>query len=231
MKHSITWEKNAPFSTQFRDIYFNPEYGIQESNFVFIDANNLQSRWEKSNQNEVFTICETGFGTGLNFINCLILIDQLKSIGPMIHYYSCELYPMEKHEIKKSLSIFPQIDSIVHSIIEKYNPDLEGWQKIEMNNKSITLNLFIGDVTDMLIQMIQSKIYINAWFLDGFSPANNPQMWSSTVCSMIGKLSRENSTLSSFTSAGFVRRRVTRGRFYNQQNSGLWEKTRDDQGH
>lgn len=227
----IQWKNNSPISTRFDDIYFNPESGIEESKYVFIDGNDLSLRWEHCQTDQIFNICETGYGTGLNMLNTQSFFQNYRHRGAIVHYYSCELYPVNNPDIQRALSKYPELRSINDQIMEKYNPLQRGWQIIANPHNNFVLHLYIGDVNDMLQQMIHYEIQIDAWFLDGFSPANNPEMWSVDVCNSAALLSRKKATLSSFTSAGFVRRNLQAAGFSIKKVSGFGKKREMITGH
>ncbi|MBI1301278.1 MAG: tRNA (5-methylaminomethyl-2-thiouridine)(34)-methyltransferase MnmD [Alphaproteobacteria bacterium] len=180
---------NVPRSEQFDDVYFSVEDGLAETRHVFLDGNNLPQAWQGK---EHFTICETGFGTGLNFLAVLKL---LKDNPVKLHYISIEKYPLSKEEIQSYLSVWEELSEELDMMLSVY-PD--GGQVGD-----VTLELHFADVNKTMPRLDQE---VDCWFLDGFKPSSNPDMWTDNVFQNMARLSKKGSTFATFTSAGFVRR-------------------------
>lgn len=180
---------SVPRSEQFDDVYFSVQDGLAETRHVFLDGNDLPNAWQGRGE---FTICETGFGTGLNFLAVLSL---LKDNPVKLHYSSIEKYPLGKEEIKEHLSVWPELAAELDMMLSVYP---EGGQIGD-----VTLELHFSDV-NMAMPRLDQKV--DCWFLDGFKPSSNPDMWTDNVFQNMARLSKEGSTFATFTSAGFVRR-------------------------
>ncbi|MBO9489042.1 bifunctional tRNA (5-methylaminomethyl-2-thiouridine)(34)-methyltransferase MnmD/FAD-dependent 5-carboxymethylaminomethyl-2-thiouridine(34) oxidoreductase MnmC [Endozoicomonas sp. G2_1] len=237
----VSFQKNgAPYSDTFDDIYFDTESGCQQSQTVFIDGNNLSKRFQQLTGQ--FTIAETGFGTGLNFLLTLAcyqqaLNDKLNKdckTPSQLHFISTEKYPLTRAELTKSLALLPELRQLSQQLIEQY-PDQQTLEKLQKSltadniqqkaqqkvpqinasffDSQVTLTVLLGDASEVLSELApkvharapQQKI-VDAWFLDGFSPAKNPEMWSDALFGQIGRLTKPQGTISTFTVAGFVRR-------------------------
>ncbi len=217
---NIRWGGEQPYSIDFNDIYFNSEDGLQETEYVFIAQNQLQQRFS-SNESNVFTIIETGFGTGLNFF-CTVL--HWLNCGPAsakLHYVSLEKYPLKPEDIEKVTQIYPQFCGISNELLEQYSNLQLGLNTICVANDRIKLSLWIDDVLETLPQ-IHNKA--DAWFLDGFAPAKNADMWSEQVFRHISRLSKPGTTFATFTSAGAVRRSLQSIGFNVQKCAGYGKK-------
>jgi tRNA 5-methylaminomethyl-2-thiouridine biosynthesis bifunctional protein len=212
----LSYQKNgAPYCQRFDDIYFDTESGTEQSDFVFIQKNQLQLRLSK--KNETFTIAETGFGTGLNFLLTLQAYQKAQqasatTIAPL-HFISLEKYPLSKNQLKQSLAILPQLKEYAAELINNYPDEISTKVNTKYQssffNGQVNLTLIIDDAAQGLSSLKSSKIgLIDAWFLDGFSPAKNPEMWSEELFSHIGRLSKTQATLTTFTVAGFVKRQL-----------------------
>jgi len=224
-KNSIIFQDNgAPYSEEFDDIYFDSKTGCKQSETVFIKANNIVERLK--NNNDLFTIAETGFGTGLNFLLTLEAYKYANSLSldntkqgnvdlpiKKLHFISVEKYPLNKQHLAKSLLLFPHLAEFYLPLLEQYPED---FSSIEGNSilfdffdGAVSLMLYIGDATETYTTLKSSKEgIIDAWYLDGFSPRKNPEMWSIELFTQIARLAKEQSTLSTFTIAGFVRRQL-----------------------
>lgn len=212
----LTYQKDgAPYCQRFDDIYFDSESGTEQSDFVFIQKNQIKHRLAAAEK--AFTIAETGFGTGLNFLLALQAYQEVQqSLGRQItplHFISVEKYPLSKKQLEKSLSILPQLKIFAQSLVENYpdgEPELfEPKFETSFLNGQVRLTLIFDDAAQGLSSLKSSKQgLVDAWFLDGFSPAKNPGMWSKELFTHIGRLSKEQASLTTFTVAGFVKRQL-----------------------
>jgi len=212
----LTYQKDgAPYCQRFDELYFDSEPGTLQSDFVFIQKNQIKLRLEAADK--TFTIAETGFGTGLNFLLTLqayqeIQQDSEREIAPL-HFISVEKYPLSKEQLKQSLSIVPQLQDYAHSLVDNYpevEPDAfpQEFQASFLNNQ-VRLTLIFDDAAQGLSSLKSLKQgLVDAWYLDGFSPAKNPDMWSKELFAHIGRLSKEQATLTTFTVAVFVKRQL-----------------------
>ena len=196
----IKWTENGNlFSENYNDVYFNDAHGVEETDYVFLQGNNIHQHFEQQRT----VIGELGFGTGLNF---LVTWDawrrhEKKSANRLI-FVSCEKHPLSKTVLEKAHENFPQFAGLAELLRDKYPEIKSGFHFLEFENSQVALLLMFGDVLDVLRQL-ESKI--DAWYLDGFAPKNNPQMWTEQVYRQIAWHSHENTTLATYTAAGDVR--------------------------
>jgi tRNA 5-methylaminomethyl-2-thiouridine biosynthesis bifunctional protein len=216
---NITWRNQQPYSHQFDDVYFSTDNGLEETDYVFLQGNQLAARWQQG-QFDQFTIIETGFGTGLNFLCAANLWLNTAPANAQLHFISIEKYPLSINEITQALSIWPQLQHLTPSFLHQYTAFNNQTCTIKLN-ENIHLLLLIGDVIDCL-NRISSQA--DAWFLDGFSPAKNPEMWQPSVFSAMAKNSHSTSTFSTFTSAGIVRRGLIDAGFTVKKQAGYGKK-------
>lgn len=199
------------YSKEFDDIYFSTEDGIGESKTVFLDGINAPVCWKNK---KTFTISELGFGSGLNFLITSKLWCQTTSPDQQLLYYSTEKYPLDKNEIEAALK-WPELRPFVSEMLEEYpNNDV-------MYDGRVKLKILIGD---SLKQLRKQNFISDAWFLDGFAPSKNPDMWSDAIFKEIAKLSKEGTKLATFTSAGFVRRGLQSAGFKMEKRQGFGKK-------
>ena len=226
-------QDGTPYSKQFNDIYFDSESGYQQSEQVFIHGNDISNRLKnKTNQ---FVIAETGFGTGLNFLLTLQAYHKIQQESthhklPKLHFISVEKYPLTKKQLIESLQALPQLKYFSGLLLAQY-PNLahdnESLEKLSFNffDDQVTLNIIIADATQGLSSINSQKNgLVDAWYLDGFSPAKNPDMWSKTLFEQIGRLSKSQSTIATFTVAGFVKRQMQQVGFRTQKKAYIGNK-------
>lgn len=185
---------------QFDDVYFSAEDGLAETHHVFIKGNGLPGAWQGA---ERFTVAETGFGTGLNFLATWKLFAQTAEEGQALDYISFEKFPLSVEEIKEALE--PWVDEFqepMDRLLAIYPLRIPGFHRIALN-ECVTLTLIFDDVNEAMKKL---KAKVNCWFLDGFKPSANPEMWSDTVFAQMVRLSEAGATFATFTAAGFVKR-------------------------
>ena len=223
-------EDGSPFSVKFNDIYFDHEAGYQQSEQVFLGGNNIYDRLQQ--KHDEFIIGETGFGTGLNFLLTLQIYIKLSQDSennlPKLHFISVEKYPLTLKQLKKSHQIFPELSVYSNMLLAQY-PNIETLDEnsisINFLDGAVTLTLIFKDASIGLSQINAPKNgFIDAWYLDGFSPAKNLDMWSEALFKQIGRLSKPQASIATFTVAGFVNRHLKKIGFRTSKNSYIGNK-------
>jgi tRNA 5-methylaminomethyl-2-thiouridine biosynthesis bifunctional protein len=217
---NIKWINNKPYSIDFNDIYFNSEDSLAETEYVFIEHNRLKERFT-SLENSTFTIIETGFGTGLNFLAVATHWLALAKHSAQLHFISIEKFPLKLDDLRRAHETWPQFAEISSDFLQNYTKLKVGNNVFSMAGGRIQLALQVDDISHAL-PLIPQKT--DAWILDGFAPAKNPEMWSSTVFEHIARLSKPNATFATFTSAGAVRRGLQKIGFEVEKNTGFGKK-------
>nr|WP_292884059.1 FAD-dependent 5-carboxymethylaminomethyl-2-thiouridine(34) oxidoreductase MnmC [Nisaea sp.] len=215
----MSWQDGSlPFSERFGDVYFSAEDGLAETRHVFLAGNGLPEAWAGR---ETFTIGETGFGTGLNFCAVADLWRRTRPTGALLHYVSIEGFPLSAGECRRALERWPEIGEVAGALAERYPDPVPGLHRIHFEEWGIVLTLAIGEAGDLLSKL---KARIDAWFLDGFAPSRNPEMWREEVLTGIGRLTVAGGTLATFTSAGAVRRGLAAAGFEVTKMPGFGRK-------
>lgn len=218
----LVWdEQGQPVSKEFDDIYFSKASGLEETRYVFLEHNNLAERFRLLKDNEHFVIGETGFGSGLNFLCAWQLFQKTASPKARLHFISVEKYPLTNKDLQQALSLWSELDGLTIELIQQYVAVHEGFQRFFFDKGRVVLTLLVGDVHEQLPKL---NACIDAWFLDGFSPAKNPQMWTEELFQQLARLSKPNTTVATFTSAGFVRRALTEAGFIISKDKGFANK-------
>jgi len=221
----LNWKENlTPINLRFDDIYYAEEDGLAEARYVYLTNNSLPQKW--LGQSEC-AIAELGFGTGLNFFATLDLWNQNPMKDSILRFSSCEKFPLSKEDITKALSRWPELQSLLYNFLTAYDPNRSGFQKITLLN-NVELSLFIGDVSEYLTRL---QGPIDAWYLDGFAPRKNPEMWSDEVFDRILKLSSRSANFATFAAAGFIRRGLMARGFQVSKVAGFGRKREMLRGH
>jgi len=199
---TVTWKEDTPVSTEFDDLYFNVQAGLAESEHVFLNGNGLKERFTDLKAQQ-FVIAETGFGTGLNFLAARKLWLEHAPKHAALHFISAEKFPLSQADLAQALTHWPELEDGASQLIQLYPEAVPGFHRLSLDEGRIQLTLMLMDAIDAYSQL---HARVDAWFLDGFAPSKNPDMWNERLFSQLGRLSHESTTLATFTAAGFVRR-------------------------
>lgn len=225
----LDWdEQGQPLSRSFGDVYFSRTCGLEESRHVFLDGNDLPRRFANPGPNQRLCIGETGFGTGLNFLCAWQLFEQQAAPKTRLHFVSVEKYPLQRADLHRALALWPELAGFAEQLLAQYVAIHPGFQRLVFAGGRVVLTLLIGDAQKMLTEL---DARIDAWFLDGFSPAKNPQMWTPELFAQLARLSAEKASLATFTSAGFVRRALNQAGFAMRRTKGIGLKWENLAGH
>ncbi|WP_122413444.1 bifunctional tRNA (5-methylaminomethyl-2-thiouridine)(34)-methyltransferase MnmD/FAD-dependent 5-carboxymethylaminomethyl-2-thiouridine(34) oxidoreductase MnmC [Pseudomonas viridiflava] len=218
----IDWdEQGNPHSRTFSDVYFSTESGLEETRHVFLVQNDLRRRFTELPEDGRLIIGETGFGTGLNFLCAWQLFDECARPGARMQFVSVEKYPLSRDDLQRALALWPELAAFADPLLDQYVAVHEGFQRMVFDQGRVTLTLLIGDALDMLPQLDGQ---IDAWFLDGFAPAKNPEMWTPELFAELARLSTTATTIGTFTSTGWVRRALNAAGFKMKRVPGIGHK-------
>ena len=222
-------ESGTPVADHFDDVYFSNDSGIDETQHVFVAGNDLAERWQQW-RNPTFVIAETGFGTGLNFLVAMRAFNEFRAANPdhplkRLYFITTEKFPLPQQDMQRALEAFPALKDEAQALASLYPMGLEGCHRLHFDNHSTTLDLWIGDVHDLLPQW-HSPVngLIDAWFLDGFAPSKNPDMWTDALFSQMARLSKTGTTFGTFTAAGIVKRGLAGVGFTIKKRNGFGRK-------
>ena len=222
-------ESGTPVADHFDDVYFSNDSGIDETQHVFVAGNDLAERWQQW-RNPTFVIAETGFGTGLNFLVAMRAFNEFRAANPdhplkRLYFITTEKFPLPQQDMQRALEAFPALKDEAQALASLYPMGLEGCHRLHFDNHSTTLDLWIGDVHELLPQW-HSPVngLIDAWFLDGFAPSKNPDMWTDALFSQMARLSKTGTTFGTFTAAGVVKRGLAGVGFTIKKRNGFGRK-------
>ena len=210
---NIEWRTNVPFSTQFNDPYYSVDNGLAETQHVFLSGNGLPARFTDG-----FHIAELGFGTGLNLLVALVAWRQSGAKG-ILYFTSFEAFPLDPAQMIKAHEAFPQLQELAAELAPRWGrtialPDLQ-------------FQLILGDARDTLPKWAEAA---DAWFLDGFSPAKNPELWEPALMAEVAHHTNPGGSCATYTAAGFVRRGLQKGGFKITRVPGFGRKRHMTQG-
>ncbi|MCG9664676.1 bifunctional tRNA (5-methylaminomethyl-2-thiouridine)(34)-methyltransferase MnmD/FAD-dependent 5-carboxymethylaminomethyl-2-thiouridine(34) oxidoreductase MnmC [Vibrio mediterranei] len=226
----LDWnESGTPVSDQFDDVYFSNVNGLEETRYVFLKQNRLPERWQDFEQRR-FVIAETGFGTGLNFLAVWQWFEQFRMSNPdstlqELHFISFEKYPLSKTDLEKAHQAWPELAPYAEQLQAHYPMAVPECHRIVLADGAITLDLWFGDIKDcMPLVPTPNEGIVDCWFLDGFAPSKNPEMWNQELFNGMVKLGKQDCTCATFTAAGFVRRGLIEAGFDMRKAKGFGTK-------
>jgi tRNA 5-methylaminomethyl-2-thiouridine biosynthesis bifunctional protein len=212
-----TWsftEDGTLYSEKFEDTYFMEGCGLAESREIFVQGNKIAERLEEKTE---LTIGETGFGTGLNFLAAWDAWRKSSQNCRLI-FFTCELYPLELELHRKALEPYDELAGLAQILLERLPKAKQGFHLVDFEGGQVQLLLMFGDVKETFSEC---SLRADAWFLDGFAPSGNPEMWNEDVFRLLANHSREGTTLATFTAAGFVRRGLMASGFAMEKVPGF----------
>ncbi|MGN0932679.1 tRNA (5-methylaminomethyl-2-thiouridine)(34)-methyltransferase MnmD [Falsigemmobacter intermedius] len=213
----LEWkEGDVPVSLRFDDPYFSLGNGLAETRHVFLAGNDLPERFRDG-----FSIAELGFGTGLNMLATWIALRDQGFQGEM-RYTSFEGYPLEADEIDRALRAFPEAHAVAAPFLEQWGA---GSRVITL--PGLRAEILIGDVRERLPAWTGRA---DAWYLDGFSPAKNPEMWGADLMAEVGRHTAPGGTFATYTAAGHVRRALGEAGFAVERVPGFGHKRHMSRG-
>ncbi|GAB5388010.1 MAG: bifunctional tRNA (5-methylaminomethyl-2-thiouridine)(34)-methyltransferase MnmD/FAD-dependent 5-carboxymethylaminomethyl-2-thiouridine(34) oxidoreductase MnmC [Alphaproteobacteria bacterium] len=211
-------EDGTPISGAFDDVYFSRDGGAAESRYTFFDGAAVADRWAGR---DVFTIGETGFGTGLNFLVTLAAWRQDKDAPQRLEFLTVEGWPLLRDVAAQAHAAFPALAEEAAALQAVWPEPAPGLIRVELYGGRVGLTIGMGEAVEMFSQM---RAEVDAWYLDGFAPAKNPDMWREEVLQQIARLSAPDASLASFTAAGAVRRGLDALGFEVERRNGFGRK-------
>ncbi|SEL15247.1 tRNA U34 5-methylaminomethyl-2-thiouridine-forming methyltransferase MnmC [Roseovarius nanhaiticus] len=208
----LDWRQgDVPVSRRFDDPYFSLDDGLAETGHVFLQGNDLPARFRDG-----FAVAELGFGTGLNMLACA---EQWAAHGApgTLHLTSFEAYPMEAADMTRALAVFPQLRARAAPLIEAWQ---DGRYEIDLGD-GVKLTVIIGDARETLPRWPGRA---DAWFLDGFSPARNPELWEPDLLNAVFAHTAPGGTAATYSAAGHVRRALKDAGFAVERAPGHGRK-------
>lgn len=197
---------DVPISTQFGDVYFSKDNGLRESRHVFLAGNELSTRLAQLGDYDYFCVGESGFGTGLNILALWQLWQQQRPDNHShLHAMSVEKFPLQRDDLIRALAAWPELQPLAQQLIAQYPLPVTGCHRLNFPAARFSLDLWFGDAQQIFPSMVKTRA-VDAWFLDGFAPACNPDIWEAQVLDHIVRLSDVGTTFASFSVAGVLKR-------------------------
>ena len=217
-RREIEWHAgDMPYSPEFGDHFYSRSDGRSECEHVFISGNDLPGRWTENNS---FTVAELGFGTGLNFCETWRHWNDIRGNNGHLLFVSFEKYPLQGTEIARALSVWPELDAYNRQLTGHWPENPPGSVRIDFDD-CIALELHVGDALQCL-SVWQDQA--DAWYLDGFAPDRNADMWSSELLRQVYDHTIPGGSFATYSAAGWVRRNLEAAGFSVEKRAGYGGK-------
>jgi tRNA 5-methylaminomethyl-2-thiouridine biosynthesis bifunctional protein len=208
----------TPWSREFADVYHSSHGGLAQARHVFLQGNGLPARWAGR---DAFAILETGFGLGLNFLATWHAWREDLARCARLHFVSVERAPFSRDDLAAALQPFAELADLSQALAARWPPPLAGLHRIDLEGGRVVLTLALGEAQALLPQLVMQA---DALYLDGFSPARNPHLWSPEIVRELARLSRPGATLATWTVAGGVRTALADAGFTVEKRAGFGGK-------
>lgn len=214
---AIDWRGSIPYASRFDDLYYSADDPVGEVRHTFLGGTAFDALCGQ----KALCIAETGFGTGLNFLEAWGFWEETASNDACLDFFSVEAFPLSKADLVRAHAAFPQHAQRAEALQMLWPGAVPGIHRLSLAQGRVRLLLAIGEAGKQLSEM---SFQADAWFLDGFAPAKNPEMWRPEVLSELARLSRPGTRLATFTAAGQVRRGLAAVGFKVEKRPGFGRK-------
>lgn len=208
----------TPCSSQYGDIYHTRSGGLAQAQAVFLAGNRLPERWQNR---ESFTLLETGFGLGLNFLATWQAWQNDPHRSQRLHFISVEKHPFSRDDLARAHADWPELGVLANELHAQWPLLVPGFHRLFLDQGRVILTLIFGDATQALRQV---EAAVDAFYLDGFSPAKNPDLWTPEIARALGRVAAPGATLATWSVAGHVRQSLTDAGFEVSKSPGFGSK-------
>lgn len=215
-----TTADGTPYSATFDDVYHSTEGALGQARHVFLEGNGIPERWRRREQ---FVIVESGFGLGLNFLATWAAWRADPERPRRLHFVSVEKHPFRAADLRQmleSMLVLPgmtELAPLVPKLCSYWPAPLPGWHR-RVLAPGVVLSVGFGDFNELMPAL---RVGADAFFLDGFAPDKNPEMWTLAACKTLGRLAREGATIATHTANAQVQRDLQSAGFEVAPQPGL----------
>jgi tRNA 5-methylaminomethyl-2-thiouridine biosynthesis bifunctional protein len=215
-------DNGTPFSPLYNDIYHSAVGGLEQAHYVFLRGNQLPERWQRRRS---FTVLETGFGMGINFLVTWAAWRADPSRCERLHFVSTEKHPFRLDDLRSVYAATltdPAIAELAQALADAWPMLVPGTHRLEFDDGRVVLTLVLGDAAESLPAL---RLCADAFYLDGFAPARNPELWTVAIFKALARLAGEGATFATYSSAGDIKRALTQSGFEYRKVDGFgWKR-------
>ena len=211
-----------PVSRATGDIYFSTVDGLSESQYVFVEGNQLPARWHDHDDQQPFVIGEIGFGSGLTACLTLETWRQHRPVNRQLHYFAMEQSPLLPQDMRRALAPWPSLTPTLTRLLDHWPDPLPGCHRRCFPDWGVTVDFWWGDASEILSDLAShGRQWVDAWYLDGFSPSTGTGPWCTEVYAGMAALSKPQATLATFSVARDVRAGLSEAGFAVEKRPGF----------
>jgi tRNA 5-methylaminomethyl-2-thiouridine biosynthesis bifunctional protein len=215
-------DNGTPFSPLYDDIYHSAVGGLEQAHYVFLSGNALPERWHGR---RTFTVLETGFGMGINFLVTWAAWRADPERCERLHFVSTEKHPFTVADLRSVYAATlsePTIAALADTLANAWPMLVPGTHRLEFDEGRVVLTLVLADAVDSLPAL---RLRADAFYLDGFAPARNPELWTPAIFKALARLAGEGATFATYSSAGDIKRALTQCGFEYRKVDGFgWKR-------
>jgi tRNA 5-methylaminomethyl-2-thiouridine biosynthesis bifunctional protein len=214
-------EDGMPFSPLYGDVYHGVAGAFAQAQGVFLHGNDLPQRWQ---QRRIFTVVETGFGMGVNFLATWSAWRDDPARCERLHFVSVEKHPFSRDDLRAALDAVvahTREAELARELVDAWPMLVPGTHRLEFEGGRVTLTLVFGDALDVFPKMWMRA---DAIYLDGFAPAKNPELWGPAIFKALARIAGEGATFATWSSAGEVKRALEQSGFEYRKVQGFGGK-------
>jgi tRNA 5-methylaminomethyl-2-thiouridine biosynthesis bifunctional protein len=215
---SLSFVDGVPYGEAFGDIYHSADGGLAQARHVFLGGNRLPERWRDRDR---FVILETGLGLGLNFLATWMAWRADPARAKQLHYVTIEKHPFSVDDLAQLHTIWPELADLSAALRAAWPPLVPGFHRLLLDHGRVALTLIFGDIADCLPQV---DARVDAFYLNGFSPSKNPDMWEPRMLERLNRLAAPEATLATYTVSVAVRKALAQGGFACEKQPGFGRK-------
>jgi tRNA U34 5-methylaminomethyl-2-thiouridine-forming methyltransferase MnmC len=204
----LEWRDGVPVSTRFADPYYSLDDGLAETRHVFLAGNGLPDRLRPG-----FHVAELGIGTGLNLLALIALVRETGR-GP-VRYTGFEAFPLSTNDMRAALAAFPEVSEDAEALVTAWETGAP------LRTPEVHATFILGDARQTLPPWPDKA---DAWFLDGFAPARNPELWEPALLAEVARHTAPGGTAATYSAAGEVRRTLAAVGFAVERRPGYGRK-------
>jgi tRNA 5-methylaminomethyl-2-thiouridine biosynthesis bifunctional protein len=213
----LAFQEGVPYSEEFGDVYHSAGGGPAQALHVFLHGNDLPGRWAGR---ERFVILETGFGAGINFLTTWRTWRADRARCGRLHFVSIEKHPFRLSDLKDLHSRYEDLKDEAIELHARWPVLVPGAHRLELDGGRVVLTLFFADIKVTR----ELRLAADAFYLDGFAPAKNPDMWSPAILRNLSRLAAPGATAATWSVAGEVRHALEQTGFAVEKRPGFGGK-------
>ncbi len=215
---TLEFRDGVPYSAVYGDVYHSIDGGAGQACHVFLRGCGLPERWAGRTD---FVILETGFGTGMNFLATWAAWRTDPKRSRRLHFLSVEKHPFARDDLARLHARWPEFAMLSTELLAKWPLLLPGFHRLALEGGRVQLTLMLGDAGDCLPQVDTG---VDAFYLDGFAPNRNPELWRPELIETLVRLARPGALAATYSVAASVRAALSHAGFVCEKRAGYGRK-------